>query len=262
MHLETIGYATTAPSTGAAAAALAGDSLTIKNALPGSKIYLLAHVADKQAAGSEQVIHSSGHDTTRGYRVRAAASEVRNLLPWGFWEELKPQELLSITTIGSATGGDVETGLLWVWYENLPGIAGHFLTAEEVWDKVIKLLTVQMSLTTTTGPNWTGAEALNAESDLLLPNRNYALIGATCDVECAGIGVRSPDFGNVRVAVPGHDTAHDITSSWFTRLSEQTGLACVPVLNSGNRANTLIDAAQDENATAVTASLILGLLSE
>jgi hypothetical protein len=53
-----------------------------------------------------------------------------------------------------------------------------------------------------------------------------------------------------------------MTSSWFTRLSEQTGLACVPVLNSGNRANILIDCAQDENAVAVTASLILGLLSE
>jgi len=41
------------------------------------------------------------------------------------------------------------------------------------------------------GPGWTGSEAINAESDLLMNNRDYALLGLVASVECAACGSRS-----------------------------------------------------------------------
>ena len=263
MHLETIGYSATAPgATGTAAAALAGDSLTIKNSVLGKRALIVAHVADKQLLGWEQVAFPSGHDSTRGYRVSAAASEVNNLLPRGLAHRVNPQETLSITMVGSITAGDVETGLLWVWYEDMPGINARLLTAAECLSRVEKLTTVYCSITTTAGPGWTGGEAITSESDLLLANRDYALLGATCSIETAGIGVRSADWGGVRVAIPGNELRPDITGRWFLDLALSLDLPMIPVLNSGNKGNILIDCAQDENAAAVTLSLILGLLPQ
>jgi hypothetical protein len=261
MHLETIGYAATAAAVaGTVAAALAGDSLVVKNAAPGTKVFILAMTSDHQTVGADQLVLPSGHDTTRGYRVRVTASEVANLMPFGFKQEVFPQETMGLTVFGTAVAGDVETGMLWLWYENLPGISGRLITAADARQRVSKLVTVDFGITTVAGPGWTGAEALNTESDLLLPNRDYAVLGAVMSVECAALGIRSPDFGNVRVGVPGNELDPDMTSNWFLRLSESSGLATVPVLSAGNRAAVLLDAAQDENAAAVTASLVLGLL--
>ena len=263
MHIEAIGFsATAAATTGTAATALTGDSLTIKNARQGSDVFIIGHWGDNQAAGYHQISWPTGHDTTRGYRVRLAASEPRNLVPAGLRHRVQPQDVVSAVIAGAATGGDVDTGVLLLWYADLPGTQAKLLTFAEVKERVEKLTTIDCSITTTAGPGWTGSEAINAESDLLMNNRDYALLGLVASVECAAVGVKAPDWGNVRVAVPGHDLDAGMTASFFLRLSEASGLPTVPVFNAGNRANVLIDACQDENAAAVTVSLCLALLRQ
>lgn len=261
MHIEAIGYSTTAAgSSGTAATALSGDSLVVKNARRDSGVFLIGHWFDNQTAGYHQISWPTGHDTTRGYRVRAAASEVRNVVPRGVKHRLQPQDSISAIIAGSGTAGDVETGVALLWYEDLPGTSARLLTFAELRERAEKLTTVDASITTTTGPGWTGSEAINAESDLLINNRDYALLGAVSSVECAAIGVKAPDWGNVRVAIPGHDLAAELTASFLVNLAEGLNLPVIPVFNAGNRANVLIDCAQDENAAAVTVSLCLALL--
>ena len=46
---------------------------------------------------------------------------------------------------GAATAGNVDNVLLWLWYEKLKGVDGHFLGADEVKGR-IERLTLLISL--------------------------------------------------------------------------------------------------------------------
>lgn len=262
MHHEIISFSATAPgATGVAGTALTGDSLTIRAARPGSKIVLLNMWGDFQAAGFMQVIAPSFSDTTRAIRAMVPLSEVANLLPWVAPQMANPQELLSTTIAGSATAGDVESGSIWIWYEDVPGLNGRYLDIDGVNSRAVRTVTVANTITTTAGPGYSGSQALNAGSDLLRPNTDYAVLGAVIRVECLCLGVRSPDWSNVRVGIPGNELRPEYTSNWFADASYELGLPLIPILNTGNKAAIFLDAAQDENATAVPFSLNLVELS-
>lgn len=262
MHHEIISYSATAPgAAGAVAAALAGDSLTARAARPGSRILILNMWADFQTAGFAQIIAPSFNDTTRGIRCSVPSSEPGALLPWLAPQPLNPQELISATIAGSATAGDVEEASIWVWYEDVPGLGGNYLDVAGVNARAVRQVTVFNSITTTAGPAYTGAQALNAGSDLLRPNTDYAVIGMVVRTECLSVGIRSPDWSNVRIGIPGIDTRPEATGNWFADASTKLGLPLIPILNTGNKAAIFIDAAQDENAAAVPFSLNLVELS-
>lgn len=258
MLIETIGCSATAPgATGAAAAALTGDSLTVRNARGGSRIKLLNLSGTNQTAGFCQITSPNFNDTTRGIRAMVPAQVNPVLLGLSFLQDLIPQNLLSVTIAGSATAGDVEQAYLWIYYEDMPGMQGRYLTKQQVRDNGIRAVTVANSITTTTGPGWTGSQALNAGSDLLRPNTDYALVGIIARTACGAIGVRSPDWANARIAVPGGAAFPVESATWFCLLSDALGMPCIPVLNSGNKTGIFIDAATDENAAAVPFSLNL-----
>jgi hypothetical protein len=258
MHLETIGWTTTAPSTGAAAVACAGDSLTIKH---GKNPRILTFWADHQTAGSVQIAFPTGHDTTRGFRARVPASEVTPRSVLGLAMPVTPQETLSITVVGSATAGDVENGCFVVMHDDLPGSNQKLMRWSDVVDRAEKLTTVDFTIDVTAGGAWNGSEAINAESDLLLANRDYAILGIDFGVECCAVSIKGPHSSGVRHAVPGSVEFADMAQSWFAVLSRAYGdAATIPVFNSANKANTLLEALQDENVTDVTGSIMLVLL--
>lgn len=258
MHWEVIGFSATAPgAAGAAAAAYAGDSLTVRNAIPGTKVRLLNLSANKQTAGFVQLVFPSGNDTTRNIRAVDQATNPLPLLGWPPVQYLQAQELIAATIAGSATAGDFEQGLIYLWYENVPGLTGRWITPAQVIEQRIRMVTVQGSLATGAGGGWTGAEALNADSDLLRANTDYAILGGVIQTRCNGIGIRGTDWSNVRLGIPGNPTRADLTGNWFGLLSDQSGLPCIPVFNSANKGSIQIDAGQDENAAAVPFSLNL-----
>jgi hypothetical protein len=261
MIIDSIGYGATAPSTGAAAAAFAGDSLTIRNARAGSAIRLLDVIACNQAAGFHQIVGPSFNDTTRGVRLRVPAAMARCYLGGPAIERLQPQDTLSVTIAGSAVGGDVEQGVLLIYYEDVPGLVGRFLRPEELMSAAVRLVTVYCTLAATAGPAWTGSEAITAESDLLRANTNYAVLGLVNSVLCGAIGIRAPDWSNVRLAVPGAELAPEETRCFFVDLARRTGLATIPVFNSGNKNSVFLDASQDENGADPIISLLLAELS-
>jgi len=258
-HIELVSCIATAPGAGgAAAAAVTGDSLTIKNG-KGPKI--IGIWADFQAAGVLQIIRPSGHDTTRDLRFRVPATEVDFRNPIGIPIDVEPQELLGVTIIGSATAGDVETACLLVGYDELPGSSQNLISESELMRKIDKLLTIECSITTAgNGVTYSGEELINAESALLKANRNYAILGANVGAECAAVTVRGPDTGNVRIGLPGNDLDNNFTSQFFPLLSRAFGKPLIPVINSGNAASTYFGALADENNTAIPVSWTLALL--
>jgi len=179
----------------------------------------------------------------------------------GLGEPLQPQDNLAVTIAGSGVGGQIENGCLVVWYEDCPGIVGRFIDAAELRRRVQRLVTAQATIACGVGGGWTGAEAINAESDLLRANTDYAVLGLVSSVLACAIGVRAPDWGNVRVPIPccAADPMH--TVGFLVRLSERLGLPTIPVFNSGNRANVWLDGLQNDGGADPIISLQLAEVS-
>lgn len=258
MHQKLISYSATQPNTGAAGAAFTGDSLTIENAT--GKVRVLAWWCFNQVIGTHQIVYPSGHDTTRNIRtvVDVLNPMPRNVLgtPWF----VEPQETLAITIVGSNTAGDVETGHLALLYNNLPGVSSRHITWDQAQSRIQKQITVQASIAGS-GAGYSGTELINADSDLMMANRDYCVLGIETQASVAATWIQGPDTGNVKIGVPGMSSRPEICGQWFAALSRAYGESLIPVINSGNRNATNIGVAMNENATATVVSINLGLLS-
>lgn len=257
MHIELItASATAAATTGTAAAAVGTDSLTIKNGK--GAIDIVALWQTNQTAGFGQIIFPSGHDTTRGWRAGVGVGVNVGLLALRQNIPLNPQETLAILLAATAVAGDVENISALIRYRDFPGINGRLMTEAQVLSRTEKLTTVENSLASTAGPSYGTPELITADSDLLLANRDYALMGLTCRTAVHCIHMTAPDFGNVRIGAPGM-LRYDIGSQWFMMQSRLHDEPMVPIFSSGNKSNVFIGVATDENAGtfAVTAHLAL-----
>ena len=260
MHIEILSAYATAPGTsGAAGAAVTGDSLTIKNGK--GEIDILAVWSDFQnaAGGFLQIVRPSGHDTTRDLRFRAgqASVDVRN--PLGIGIAVAAQETLGITIADSATAGDVATVCMLLRYKDLPGIDQRMITEAELRRRIDKLTTIECTLTSSAGPGYSGEELITGESALLKANRDYAVLGVNVASEVAAITMRGPDTGNVKIGIPG-TLDNKLSSGWFPLLSRAYGEPLIPVINSGNAASTYLGCITDENAGSIPISLTLAML--
>lgn len=258
MHIELVSTVVTAPNTGAAGVALTGDSLTVKNAARNSYVGVVASWATRQVAGFSQLVFPSGHDTTRGYRAGVAIGAGQLTHPLGTQMELQPQEVLVNTIAGSNTAGDLEQDAFLLFYENFPGISARMISDSELQRRLEKMTTVESSITAVATGQY-AEEAINADTDLLLANRDYAILGMNSRTASHSLTLKGPDLGNVRVGVPGN-LRPELTTQWFPLLARATGRAIVPVINSGNRASTMIGFTADENAATTLVTVYLALL--
>jgi hypothetical protein len=255
--IELIGFLATAPGAGpTAATAFAGDSLVVKNS-DGPRI--LQWWADHQTAGFQQLVANSFHDTTRGLRLDVPTTEVLHRMPIGVGQPLQPMEAIGASISGSVTAGDIEQGVLMIGYEKLPGISQRFIGIAELKRRIENVVTIRASLAVTAAGGWTGSETMAADSDLLHGSTDYAVLGAVVGTECAAVTFKGPDTGNTRIGLPGRIEAEG-SMDYFLRLSAAWDSDLIPLINSNNRNATFFEAAQDENAAAVTVSWILAEL--
>lgn len=255
------GYVTAPSTTYTAWTMCAGDTLSVRNCPQGAKIHLLNMWADNQAAGFLRVRSALLHDNVIGMTAGVFISEVYPLMPANQGQTLISQDLLTVEQTGSATGGDIESGALLIYYEDLPGAAARLATWDQIRGRIESYMLVTNTISTGTAGGYSGEEAITAEVDQWKANRDYALIGYLNGAEACTIGWRGPDTSNLRVAGPGMDTNRNLTRNWFADLSMQTGLATIPIINAANKAATLIDAVQDENGADPIVTSIFALLS-
>jgi len=255
------GYVT-APSTTLTSLTMAtGNSKTVRNANPGSSIKLLTAWNDNQTQGILRIKSPYFPDNVQGIRVIAPASQVRPLIPPSVPQTLTPQDTLDLTLSGSATAGDIETACLLVYYDDLPGISAQFISPDILAARLVGIITVENTLSLGTSGGYSGEEALNAEYSLLKANSDYAILGYLVSAECACVRYRGTYFGNLGIGGPGNETETELMMSWFIFLSRKSGIPLIPVFNSADVENVLIDGAQDENGADVTVTTILALLN-
>lgn len=244
-----------ATATGSIGVALAGDSLTVRNY--GNKPKIITAWQTNQTAGFGQLAFPTGHDTTRGLRVGVPIGG-QIILPLGMTIPITPQETIAATIAATAVAGDVEN-LSWLTLYDEPH-GQNLIDWSECKNRMEKATTIESSLASvasTYGP--AGGELINADSDLLIANREYAILGATCRTAVHAIVVSGPDTGNDKIAVPGF-LRYEIGAQFFKLMSNVHGLPLIPVLNSGNKASTSLFVATDENAGTFVVTLHLALL--
>lgn len=257
MHTESIAFTVTNPGGGgAAAAAVAGDSLTVKNNRGVSGPRILDFYGQQATAGFQQIVFPSGHDTTRGYRVGQIPDDTYPHIPVGLSIPITAQETITVTVAGGAAETDV--GSMLIHYPDLPGIDQRVLTWSQLDDRYEQVTTIFAAVTSGAGA-WGTAVAINAGTDLLKANRDYAVLGITSTVDQLCIAVTGPDTGNVRIGAPGSNQNTDEASSYFSTISREQGRALIPVINSGNKNSTFIQSVA-ATAVATNATIYLALL--
>ncbi len=245
--VELITALTTAPTgTFAAATALTGNSLTIRDSRRDAR--MVARFDSRQATGITRITSVMLHDSTIGMQHGADDAQTRTqiMIPS---QDLYAQDTLSVEMTGSAVAGDIELTSFIVEYDDLPGVAGRFISKAELLRRALNLFSNTITIATGTSGQYTGQVAVNSAQDSFKANTDYALVGyEITDAAVHAIRYVGPDWGNLGVGGPGIDgtVMHD-TSDWFIALSEELGGAFIPVMNSSNRALTLIDACTDEN---------------
>jgi len=263
MTLDTVSFTVTAPGAGGVAAAVvAGDSAQVRstgNIIGG---ILLGLWTNAQAVGFTQVLFPYGHDMSRNIRYRNTANSPVNAIPSWASQPMKSQDLITVTQGGSAVAGDVETIHALLGYPDLDGGSDKYINVEELQSRCEELVTIEDTITATAASAYSGARALNAVTTTLKANRNYAVLGALIGGNGGALSIRGQDTGNLRAAMPANQLSQPETRDWFIRLSEKSGLPCIPVINAANQANTFIELMTNENLVAVPFSLMLALLEE
>lgn len=258
--METIGASATAPGTGAAMTAVAGDSLRVRDASAAS---LLSVSTNFQAVGGGTLRITSPllHDNTVGINQRTIAAQK------GYWavparQSLTPQDTLTLNAVGSAVAGDVETAALTVMYEDLAGIDGALIMTSELRSRAVELFCPRVNVTTT-GAGWTGTVSLTALDDQYKANEEYAWLGVCSDAIYANahmLGMVSPDWGNLRIACPLDVGPVDVMTQYYCWLSDQTGKPTIPIFNASQKSNINVSVLGNENVSAFQGVLVLARL--
>lgn len=251
------GRVTNPGATPTALTANTGDSFTVKNFPMESGAWLEGIWAKAGTSGVIQVRSSKLHDFTQGLRLRHQANEPRNLLPDEAMQRLHPQDNLTVEVSGSAAATDV--GLLALYYRDLPGQDQRLAMWEQIQPRILHITAVEVSITAAgTLGDWSAGTAIDATNDLLKANTDYAVLGYHPQNEVAGIALRGPDTGNLRIGGPGSVEPIE-TRNWFVDQTRLKNTPHIPVINAANKGGTL--AFQVDNA-AGAANLVDFILAE
>jgi hypothetical protein len=236
-----------------------GDSATVRNfPTPGTAKFLQTWALGA-TKGNLRVRSARLHDNVQGIKASFAAAAPNVLLDEHFVQNLYAQDNLTIEIIDAGTETDMLSMLM--YYSDLPGTDARLYTWDEIAPRVIDYMGTEVDITTGgTAGDYGGATAINATFDQFKANQDYAILGYVTDTAMCSVGIRSADFGNLRVGGPGTNAKIE-TRNWFTRLSDVYRMPCIPVFNAANKSNTLVDVVHNATSTAVTVTLLCAHLS-
>jgi len=238
-----------------------GDSFVVKNFdTTSAKARLESMWAFGATAGVVRVFSPLMHDDAQGIRLRWTAADPSELLPDEVEQVLYAQDQLNVQMSGGAA--EVDTLAMLVLYDDIAGAQSQRLyTYDQIKPRIQHFLGIECNLTTGgVAGQYGGAQAINQNFDVLKANTDYAILGYTADNNALAVGITGPDTSNFRVGGPV-STRHEITAGWFIDLAKRSGRAAIPVFNSANKANTIVDIVDTAVAAARNISFICAQLA-
>lgn len=247
------GTVTNAGATITAVTMASGDSLAVRNFPDNATAYLENVWALGASAGVVRVRSPRLHDNVQGVRFRSVAAANRLLMGEQARQTLYAQDTLILEQSGGAAESDGCS--LLIRYTDVGGVQARLIDSGQLFARARNLLNIEVA---TPAPgaigSYSAATAINASFDLTKANTDYAIVGYETDTQVLSVGIKGVDTGNLRVGGPG-TTERIETRDLFWRLSDQTGMPMMPVINAANKGATFVDTIQ--TAAGVTANITL-----
>lgn len=239
------------------------QSLSVRAAGPGSRVIVDALWGQFTVAGFTSMRSPRMHDNTKGILTDVPAANPTPVLNEYFEQTVYSQDLLTIATtfpVAPGAGALQHVGFN-VIYDDLPGVSAQMRTWADVESNIEEYMGIQATPTTAASPgSWGAGVALNSTFDTMKANELYAILGYTVSAACTSVAVQGPDIGNLLVGGPGSINLID-TRRWFVEQSLRTGKPYIPVINSANKASTLVNVAANVATTAFTVNLLMAHLA-
>jgi hypothetical protein len=236
-----------------------GDAIAVANygnALgpngSGARI-LEAFAIDSAHVGEVAVIYSrpeSTHDQSHGWRSSIpavafnATGFVKSAPILGGQMTLNLFRSDSPQLLVTSTASDC---VMYAWlteYDDFPGASASLVTPAVVdagFKSRVGIRVSAVSSTSTAGA-YGAQRAFNADDPRLHANTWYAIEGINVQTPCFAVTFIGPDFGGQRLGVPAGAIMIE-SSSWFRDESNKWGKPMIPVFNSNNAANVLVQVA-------------------
>jgi hypothetical protein len=245
-----------------ALAAATGDQLQVPAFTAGTKAYLLEAWGATSAAAADFGIRSpSLHDNIRGirfaYQPKPAAGNVQHFLPGTIRQRLYPTDLLIEEVSGTATNNVGLNGL--AYFEDLPGAQQRLSAWSEIESRIVNMVGIFVGPTAGAAGDYGANRLLNQDDDRLIANTDYAILGATSQIACESLSIIAPETSGRRITQP-LTIDEEEGGQWFVNLSKKYGLPLIPVINSNNRGNVILQCADAAGATVPHVTLLMAEL--
>ena len=245
-----------------------GDSATFFNVPQGSNAYLAeVWCVDDASPMTLSLTASRFHDPTLGivYQVPdgstlAPTGRSTLLSSPGIDQPIYPSDVLNVNANGTAA--DNVNATLVFYYADIPGIQARLISYETLLGRTpnspnnqANQVGIQVSVTPGAG-DWGATVALNATDNRLHANADYAVMGFSTQTPIAAVALQGIDVGNLRVGGPLlADGDHD--GNLFVDYARAYNAALIPVINSNNAGNILVQAADTAaGARSITVNLV------
>lgn len=233
-------FQTTVGSTLAAGVMATGDSSTVRNFPPSAQAQLVAAGYDDVTSPLTWRIRSPLlHDNVDGIQFDPGVAAPSLLMARGGGQPLQAQDQLTFEFSTAATTGKA-LGAAIIYYTQLPGATARLYHPADIDPiiKNVKPVRVAIGSGANTAGQWLDTVITTTEN-LLHANTDYAVLGVAFNQAVAVVGVKGTDTGNLRVCAPG-GTNNPQSAEFFWRLSEESGFACIPVINAANAGSTYV----------------------
>lgn len=242
-----------------ALAAGASDSLAVPAFTPGTRAWLLEAWGANSANVYDVDLRSpSFHDNTRGIRlsgnIKPAAGDPEILLPRKIRQPLYSSDVMTAEV--NATAANNQSFDFLAYFEDLPGADQRLVSWAEIDARAEDMVGINVNAVAGAAGDWGAARAINADDDRLIANTDYAVLGATSQLRCASLAIVGPETSGRKITMPLLPDENEI-AGWFQDLSEKYGLPLIPVINSNNKGNITLQAADPNGATSPHVCLIL-----
>lgn len=235
------------------------SSFTVRNAAFTAPITLLDVWRQSAHLGRVQISSPKLVPVSNGIRIQTPTGLADFLLPGPPYQSLVPQDSLNVQ--GDGTAADTDMIAIQTYYQDLPGVEMTLKMPGDIAGVTDFLLGWPVAVTTSGTIGVALPTVITTTVDSSVANTWYAVLGYVTDIAIGCIGIQGVDTSQTFIGGPG-DVAPRYTRNYFADLSTRSGMPCIPLFNSANKANTNVVTVQNATSATPNITLILAQLSQ
>lgn len=235
-----------------------GMTFSIRNAALSSGVWLNDVWRKGVHVGQARVTSPNLVPVANGIHMKCAAGLDDFLMPDIAYQDLIPQDILSVQDTGTAA--DVDLVAIQTYYDSLPGNGMTLKSPGDISGVTDFVFGWPVAVTSSATAGAQGSALITTTEDQSSANTWYALLGYHVDVPIGVVGLSGVDTSQFLVGGPGDPVSYR-THNYFADQSLQLGKPCIPLFNSANKAATSIIAIDNAASTAVNVTMILAQLA-